>query len=729
MVFTHRNYSKTTDEALINHSTNVLNNLNKLFLLHPEFTINEKFNLLNKNLNEIINECYPVKTFSKREIRLRSKPWITKAIMRSIKTRNKMYKKLIKTNYRDKDLHTQYKKYRNNLTKIKETSKKNYYENLLKNAQGNTRKTWEVINKVINKRKKGHQLPSELKINNNVIKEPADIINNLNAYFSTIGEQNCNTQNDYNEISKTLNFSQKNSFVWVDTTGAEISKIISHLDTKKATGPDEVSVRIIKTLNHLISPILSSLINDCFQAGLYPDYLKAAQVTPLYKGGDKSLPENYRPISVLSIINKIFEKIIYLRLHNFLEKYSIIHPNQFGFRHGYSTSMAISEFYEKLLESSDENKGTCAILLDLKKAFDSVDRQILLFKLKSYGIRGNMWNLIKSYLSNRTQFIKNGVLKSNLNDVNVGVPQGSVLGPLLFILLLNDLKFCTTLNSIIFADDTLLYFSFKNPTNMVKIINSELAKVDKWLSNNNLKINTSKTKVMTFFPKNKVWRNIPKLSINIDKSQELELVSEYKYLGLIIDSKLNWSNHINYLKLKLSKALGMLFRTRYFLNLESRIIIFQSLFISHLNYGLLNYGRCSNKYIEPLNKLLNKSLRCIHFCGYKENVLKYYVKHNILKVQDMYRLELGKFMFKYKKGLLPINFINYFSESNKSHKYETRFSKDNYVIPQKNKSVGLTTLGYQGAKLWSEIPGSLKACRTVQSFSRLYKAFLLEQYA
>ena len=146
------------------------------------------------------------------------------------------YKKLIKTNYRDKDLHTQYKKYRNNLTKTKETSKKNYYENLLKNAQGNTRKTWEVINKVINKRKKGHQLPSELKINNNVIKEPADIINNLNAYFSTIGEQNCNTQNDYNEISKTLNFSQKNSFVWVDTTGAEISKIFFQLDTKKGNG-------------------------------------------------------------------------------------------------------------------------------------------------------------------------------------------------------------------------------------------------------------------------------------------------------------------------------------------------------------------------------------------------------------------------------------------------------------------------------------------------------------
>ena len=231
---------------------------------------------------------------------------------------------------------------------------------------------------------------------------------------------------------------------------------------------------------------------------------------------------------------------------------------------------------------------------------------------------------------------------------------------------------------------------------------------------------------MIFSPNNKKWKNLANFSIKINKSTAIEHVNDYKYLGLIIDSNLSWKNHINYLKTKLSKILGMLYRIRYFLNLESRLIILHSLFISHLKYGILNWGRCSKTALKPLSILLNRAFRCIYFCGHKENVTKFYIKNNILQLTDIFKLELGKFMFKYNKGTLPSNFTNYFQKSNT---YNTRYSKHNYTIPFKNKQAGLNTLSYKGAKLWSNIPDEIKCSKTIQSFSRKYKKLLLEKYS
>ena len=516
--------------------------------------------------------------------------------------------------------------------------------------------------------------------------------------------------------------------MWNDITEQEIIDIIRNLNPRKAPGHDEVSVVLIKKLIYLIAPILCSLFNQSFYAGTYPNYLKIAKVISLYKSGAKTDPGNYRPISLLSIINKIYEKAIYSRIYRFLEKNKLINSSQFGFRQGHSTEMAISEFYEKVLKSQDQGKATCAVLLDLAKAFDSVDRAIVLHKLYKYGLRGNILKLMSSYLENRKQFVYNGVLNSDLADVDVGVPQGAVLGPLLFILHINDMRFSTELEVLNFADDTLLYMCFKNPQDMEEKLNIELEKVNKWLCINRLKVNSSKTKFMLFRPRSQVWGNMDTLKLKIGQSANLEQVEQYKYLGLIIDSKLTWEPHVKYICSKLSKTLGVLFRTRYCLNRHSLFLIFNSLFLSYIRYGIICWGRCTKATMKPLVVMMNRAIRCILFLDNRETCTEFFAKNNILHIQDLFKLEVAKFMFRYNNNLLPTNFDNYFIKSNKIHSHNTRFSLHNFQIPNKKSNKGLQSLGYLGAKIWSKTPEAIKIQTSVHAFTRSYKSMLFKTY-
>ena len=473
-----------------------------------------------------------------------------------------------------------------------------------------------------------------------------------------------------------------------------------------------------------MSPVISFLINESFRTGVYPDCLKLAKVTPIHKGGDKNKPGNYRPISILSNINKIFEKVFYSRLISFLNKNNVINDTQFGFRHGYSTTMAVAEFYERLLKSNDKGEMTCAVLLDLSKAFDSVNREILMYKLAAYGIRGNAWNLMNSYLENRSQFVCAEGVQSNSTNVGVGVPQGSVLGPLLFILHINDMQSATNMNVLNFADDTLLYMHFKHTNHIEDTVNAELEKINKWMQTNKLKINVSKTKFM-LFSSNHHYSNI---KLTIGTSLELEQVKEYKYLGLIIDSKLTWKSHVQYLRNKLSRNLGVLFKSRHYLNKKSLQLLFNSLFSSHISYGILCWGRCGKTTLDPLIRIVNKAIRCINFLKYTDTVKKYYFTEQFLPIPDIFNIELAKFMFKYNKGLLPQIFNSYFERADTVHTHFTRLSKDNYFLPRTNKTTGLNSLGFLGVRLWHGVPDETKRKITLGSFVTSYKHFLKNNY-
>ena len=723
-----RNYSKLNIIKLISDSKKEITKFEKNCYSNPDRNIDEEFEILTSIIKKTIENNVPIRKLSKKKSKLIRKPWLTKGIRISSKIKNKTFKKLIKTNFSNKDLFQKFKTYRHILTKTINSSKRLHYQKALRTAKNNSKETWKVINKLTCKSKKHILLPHKLERKDNTITEPRKIATELNNHFATIGQQN-NIEDNPERLTGNLIIRQKNSIIFSDTTTEEISLIISQLKNKYSQGPDEIPTAVIKHLKTILCPILCYLFNKSLRLGIYPACLKITKVIPLFKSGSPFDTGNYRPISLLPAINKIFEKLIYNRLIIFFKKYNIINENQYGFRQGYSTELAIAKFHEDTLTNLDNNYATCAILLDLSKAFDSVNRKILLQKLYIYGIRGITYKLLESYLTNRSQYIEVGKIKSTMCAVEVGVPQGSILSPLLFLIHINDFKKCTKLKVINFADDTMLYYKFKERNDIESFLKSELHKVNKWMKENHLKLNINKTKFMIFAPESDKFKDLNSLKILVNKQQEIEQVTQCKYLGLIIDNKLNWKAHINQLTKKLAKTLGILYKTRQYLNQTSRKLILNSLFISHLRYGILCYGRTFDTYLKPLDILYNRALRCINFYRRqdKSTSLLYY-DEKLLNFNDMLKLEIAKFCYKFNNKMLPKPFQNIFTHITNIHNYNTRSSKNNFYLQSQNKNIGFHSLSYKGTLTWKDIPNEIKQEKTIGQFCYKFKNYLINKY-
>ena len=305
---------------------------------------------------------------------------------------------------------------------------------------------------------------------------------------------------DENFFTKYLSNPLNHNFLFKSVDSNEIIFIIDSLENSKATGPHSIPTEILKLIRFNISYPLKEIINMSFATGVYPDKLKIAKVIPIFKNkGEQLLVSNYRPISLLSNVNKIFEKIVYSRLYSFLNLHNCIFELQFGFRAKHSTNHALLSITEMIREALDNSNFACGIFIDLQKAFDTVDHQILLKKLEHYGIRGIANNWFKSYLSNRKQFVSINGFNSKEQSMKYGVPQGSVLGPLLFLIYINDLNKAIKYSTVHhFSDDTNLLVVGKNLQDIQKQINLDLKSLCKWLRANKISLNTSKTELILF---------------------------------------------------------------------------------------------------------------------------------------------------------------------------------------------------------------------------------------
>ena len=283
-----------------------------------------------------------------------------------------------------------------------------------------------------------------------------------------------------------------NSMVMLDVTTMEVENVINSLKNA-SPGPDEFPAFVGKEcLDSIIEP-LTHLINISFRSGVFPSELKLAKVVPVFKSGDSSSVNNYRPISVLSFFSKVFERVVYNRVLDFLCKNNVLYDYQFGFRQKHSAQHALITLIDKIHTSLDNGDIAITILLDLKKAFDTVNHQILLQKLNAYGIRGNMLKWFESYLTDRSQYVVYDGIKSDIYNVTCGVPQGSILGPLLFILNMNDIcNVSELLFTILYADDTCVLLSGKDLTKLIMVINAELKSLSAWFRSNKLTVNTQK---------------------------------------------------------------------------------------------------------------------------------------------------------------------------------------------------------------------------------------------
>ena len=347
----------------------------------------------------------------------------------------------------------------------------------------------------------------------------------------------------------------------------------------------DIPIKLVKRSTHVISPILRKYFNILMQLGKFPDELKIGKISPIYKKDNAELFVNYRPISTLPIFGKIFERVIYNRLYSFLISKSILNENQFGFRKAHSTSHALNCSIADIKSSLEKGEHVIGIFIDLSKAFDTIDHKKLLVKLDRYGIRGRAHSLLTSYLANRTQYISVLDECSDKLLVKYGVPQGSVLGPLLFLLYINDISNCTKLgNFVLFADDTNIFVKGRTIEEACSKAQIVLNSVDQFMRVNQLHVNLNKCCYMHFQPKRKH-------TVSDNFNQELKFrevpikhVSKTKFLGVILDEKLNWQQHIDYLTNKLNCQAGTLNRIKECVPDRLQKDLYCTLFESHLSY-------------------------------------------------------------------------------------------------------------------------------------------------
>ena len=474
---------------------------------------------------------------------------------------------------------------------------------------------------------------------------------------------------------------------------------------------------------YIVTP-LNHIFNTSLLTGKCPNSLKLAKVVPIYKKDDSSLISNYRPISLLSSISKILEKIIYKRLDNFLKCNNLLIPHQFGFRKGHSTDYAILHIYDKIIESFSKKEHMIGIFMDLSKAFDTIDHQILIHKLNSYGIRGQALSWFKDYLHNRQQYVAFQTHESQKQSIKCGVPQGSILGPLLFIIYVNDIiNSSPLLHFIMFADDTSVFFSHNNLDTLINLLNSELSKISKWFKSNKLSLNANKTNFIHF---KKTNSQITACNILID-GLPLTQKQSTKFLGVTIDSNLTWNEHIHNIHTSMSRNTGILYKLKEFLSERSLLILYNSLVLSHINYCNIIWGNCSTTKLNSLLLLQKRAVRTITNSCYLSHTEPLFHRLKTLRIKDIHTLQTGIFMYKYTHNQLPPLFHNIYNLNSNIHTYPTRHSLD-YHLENPKIILAQKSIRHHGPDVWNSLPHNLKQCSTLYSFKASLKKHILSKY-
>ena len=360
--------------------------------------------IFHKSFMNIYNTSFPLRRVKAAKFKS-NKPWISGGLLTSIRKKNKLYKKFL--NVPTSSYENMYKKYKNKLNHLLRSAKRLYYEERLESTKTNIKTTWKILNEIINKKTRKNSLPSVFIANNQNIDNPLNIANRFCDYFTNIGPNLANNIPASSQISSSyLTGNFVNSLFFQPVVQSEITEIISSLRSGTAGGYDNIPMQIVKDSVDLVSEPLTHIVNLSIQSGIVPDQMKIARVIPIFKSGADNLFSNYRPISVLPVFSKILERVVYERLLNYLNEYNILLNNQYGFRKNHSTSLALIHLLDKITTAFDEKKYTIGIFLDLSKAFDTVDHEILFEKLAHYGIRGSALEWIKSYFTNRQQYVE-----------------------------------------------------------------------------------------------------------------------------------------------------------------------------------------------------------------------------------------------------------------------------------------------------------------------------------
>lgn len=602
---------------------------------------NDAFDRFSDIFKLLYDLCFPkirVKISSKRRPK-----WITKGIIKcSKRKRELLWQYRRRPNAENRNTYKSYSQRLHKIIKLTQKSQNNYY---IQSSQNKSKATWNIINST----KPNHPRDQieQIEHNGDKIKNPTDIAKAFNNHF-TIPEPLDNTRSNH-PLKSTLTYNKLNSMYLSPTNPIDITRIIMTLKNTSSTGYDEICTKVLKYVVHNISVVISYIVNLCIEFGTYPNALKTSIIKPLFKKEDKENMNFYRPIALIPVFSKVFEKVIYNALYNYFEKNDILVPEQKGFRKHKTINLAIYDFIGKIVFNLDNKIPVSAIYMDMTKAFDYVNHKILLQKLHTYGVRGNVIDLIKSYLSDRKQITQiqrlcgqsnmEQIYSSEPSKVTLGVPQGSVLGPLLFLIYINDIVDSTSNPMILFADDSTVVYKNVSNDNLIfeNEINNSLNDIITWLQHNNLKINLKKTYIMNF---KQIKERIP-LTIKHDDNN-IDEVPSTKFLGLQIDNKLNWKEQIENVSKKLNRFSYALYMLRKVVDVTAVLTAYHGYVVSTLRYGIIFWGNGINR--EIAFKSQKKCIRAIFSLKRTDSCKPYFKRHKLLTMPSLYIYEIIMFI-------------------------------------------------------------------------------------
>ena len=550
-----RIYSEANDckfESLINNET--------WEDIHDEMNAQTQYDRFNEIYTRHYNTAYPLKTAQRvrrKNERKNSKPWILPWLEDACARKKNLYHEFILAPTVENK--AKYDKMNEFCAKHVDLAKAKYRKKYFEEHKDNARKQWQMINELLNRQKKNVRVSKLIDEKGKISNTASEISENFNDYFANIAS-NLKIKNEathaVNSYQEFLQQPVENALNLSRVGAQEVHKIINNFKNK-STLDTKISALKIANKSFKFTHMLAKIINKSFSDGIFPQQLKNARVVPIFKEGSKTDVGNYRPISLLSSLSKIYEKLMHIRILNFLDSNGVLHDMQYGFRPGRSCEHALLNAQQILLDSLSRRQVSLLLLIDFSKAFDMVEHSILLRKLEHYGIRGTALQWMRSYLENRMQFVSIDGTDSKTRHMKYGVPQGSILGPLLFIIYINDIPHVSNLAKfILYADDANIIITGNDIAEVDAQLRDLCKSLLKWVNSNGLCLNLKKTNYMIFSRSRKLELPRPLLITNFLIKQK----SEARFLGVIVDEHLNWSTHVKTVRSKMARYLGLMYK-------------------------------------------------------------------------------------------------------------------------------------------------------------------------
>ena len=666
--------------------------------------VNSALSIFNSLLRKVFDKHAP---FIEKRVQGRSCKWLNADVKREMNNRDKQLRKARKS--KNESDWANYKRSRNKCNKVIKRAKSNHHQKILNENVSNPSKFWKAISSVFpNKTRKVVTTTYDKE-------ERISVVNNFSRYFSTavhiLKSISIPLTNFTWRFTKLIPSRTNKTFVLGYVSKVFIEKELRLLKRQKATGIDDLPPGLLKDCAKVISGPLSHIINLSIKTCTVPFIWKIAKILPAFKSGNSSLPENYRPISILPVLSKILEKAVHAQLTEFLEIENLLNDCQYGFRSKRSTKLASTLLCDKIRKEIDGGNMVGAIYIDLTKAFDTIGHNVLLNKLPSYGIHGNDLSWFTDYLFNRSQVVEINNVRSKYEPIYSGVPQGSILGPLLFNILFNDFSDHVPKSSVIkYADDTVIYVGHSDAYIIERHLNTDMNSISQYFRENELIINLKKgkTEVMLFGSSKRLKQSGKSLEV-VYQGTAINMVTEYKYLGTIVDNYLTLSSNFTRSYKYASNRMRLLQRIRPFLTLHAADKVYAMMIVPLITYSSILRQPFTETQCKKLASLENRAKRII---GGKQ----------VTRIVNLVNREACLLV---KKCILKKFHCEAFDEyfQIQQHSMGTRNNGHAIKLPRVKLEVARQSFYFAGGKLYNSLPIFIRQIDDILKFKTALKEF------